>query len=457
MKCLKSSMHHSQPRRSPARALAFVAAAALALVPSFAAAVRTPRHLATRASTPLELAAPASGAGRSVRAFRQVRWDRPSSAGAAAWARFRGRHGHGWRALFDGATGTPLRLFGAGIPAPGASADAAVAERAARALLAEQIDLLAPGARPSQFVVVANVFDARTGQRSIGMVQTSGGTRVLGGQVSFSFKNDRLIVIGSTAIPYPPAPGARRVDDSRARSGALAWVGRDFQPRRLAPTGVVDGPFLLPLVDDQGVQAVRHVLRVTVEAQEPIGRWQVYVDAATGEPVAREQTLHFADGTLELDVPNRWPENGRVSRPARALTLEANGNLVTTDETGKFSFIGTVADVVVTMTGTQVVVTPQSGALFSASKSVNAGASVTVSGGAAERTDAQVAAFVFAREAKDRGKIIARIVPELDPAQGARERLVALRLKARVGDVISPLDASWEAARAAPRHKRTRT
>lgn len=55
-----------------------------------------------------------------------------------------------------------------------------------------------------------------------------------------------------------------------------------------------------------------------------------------------------------------------------------------------------------------------------------------------------------------RGKVIARIVPELDPAQGARERLVALRPKARVGDVISPLDASWEAARAAPRHKRTR-
>ena len=54
-----------------------------------------------------------------------------------------------------------------------------------------------------------------------------------------------------------------------------------------------------------------------------------------------------------------------------------------------------------------------------------------------------------------RGKVIARIVPETDPAQAARERLVALRPSARVGDVISPLDESWEAARAAPRHKRT--
>lgn len=41
-----------------------------------------------------------------------------------------------------------------------------------------------------------------------------------------------------------------------------------------------------------------------------------------------------------------------------------------------------------------------------------------------------------------RGKVIARIEPECDPAQAARERLVALRPKARVGDVISPIDQS---------------
>lgn len=55
-----------------------------------------------------------------------------------------------------------------------------------------------------------------------------------------------------------------------------------------------------------------------------------------------------------------------------------------------------------------------------------------------------------------RGKVIARIVPEREPAQVARERLVALRPRARVGDIISPLDESWEATRVAPRHKRAR-
>jgi antitoxin (DNA-binding transcriptional repressor) of toxin-antitoxin stability system len=44
----------------------------------------------------------------------------------------------------------------------------------------------------------------------------------------------------------------------------------------------------------------------------------------------------------------------------------------------------------------------------------------------------------------NRGKIIARIVPEEDEAVAARKRLEALRGKMIVGDVISPIeDAEW--------------
>lgn len=45
------------------------------------------------------------------------------------------------------------------------------------------------------------------------------------------------------------------------------------------------------------------------------------------------------------------------------------------------------------------------------------------------------------------GKVIARIVPEVDAAQTARQRLLALRKKAKVGDVISPSGDRWEAER----------
>ncbi|MBI3376638.1 MAG: type II toxin-antitoxin system prevent-host-death family antitoxin [Betaproteobacteria bacterium] len=45
------------------------------------------------------------------------------------------------------------------------------------------------------------------------------------------------------------------------------------------------------------------------------------------------------------------------------------------------------------------------------------------------------------------GRVVARIVPEEDRAGHAREWLKSLRGKARVGDVISPTGARWNAER----------
>ena len=41
------------------------------------------------------------------------------------------------------------------------------------------------------------------------------------------------------------------------------------------------------------------------------------------------------------------------------------------------------------------------------------------------------------------GKVIARIVPEKDAPAAAQKRLAALRKKARLGDVISPINERW--------------
>ena len=45
------------------------------------------------------------------------------------------------------------------------------------------------------------------------------------------------------------------------------------------------------------------------------------------------------------------------------------------------------------------------------------------------------------------GKVIARIVPEQDAKKSARQRLIALRAKCRVGDVVSPSGERWAAER----------
>ena len=50
-------------------------------------------------------------------------------------------------------------------------------------------------------------------------------------------------------------------------------------------------------------------------------------------------------------------------------------------------------------------------------------------------------------EVTSRGKVIARIVVGGDALQEARERLVAARPSCHVGDVVSPIDAKWNAER----------
>jgi prevent-host-death family protein len=46
-----------------------------------------------------------------------------------------------------------------------------------------------------------------------------------------------------------------------------------------------------------------------------------------------------------------------------------------------------------------------------------------------------------------RGRPIARLVPATGSVQQARERLVELRKHARIGDIVSPIDVQWNAAR----------
>ncbi len=46
-----------------------------------------------------------------------------------------------------------------------------------------------------------------------------------------------------------------------------------------------------------------------------------------------------------------------------------------------------------------------------------------------------------------RGRVVARLVAARDTRADAKEQLAGLRGTARVGDVVSPVDADWDAAR----------
>ncbi len=370
--------------RSKQRALALATGVVIASLPSLVLAVRAPSHLARRPL--LEVAS-----GAAVREGRDVRWDAPDDfAGARALTRFKQTYGAGWRVLYDDATDVPLRIYGQGIPVPGSIADGQVAERAARALLAEQIELLAPGTSAQDFVLRVNDHQPAWSMRSLAFTQTRAGVPVIGAEVTFTFKKDRLFVLGSTAIPRLTAKVAeRRVSDARAVASARAWVLSDVATT--ASERAIAGPFVLPLVQADGTIRSRTVLRVTLDAEQPVGRWDVYVDVATGAAVARTQTLRFATATINFDVPDRYPQHGRVNKPARGAQV-GTGLVVAAD--GKLSFTGASASLTIKCTSTFVRVLNAAGSVLSVAATVMDGQTLNFSRAMTEFEDAQLQTFI---------------------------------------------------------------
>lgn len=370
-----------------------------------AAAVTEPPHLAGHDG--LELAD-----GRAVRAGRVLEWQRAPRSSLHAYGVLAAEMGPGAQAVWDPATGVPSRIWGPGIVVPGSCASAKTAAAFAKAFLARHVALLAPGSAASDFMLVSNDLD--DGMRTLGFVQHAGGLVVLGGQVSFRFKHDRLFMIGSEALPHAHAAMGGTVAQSIARAEAEAWLLSDLATTAAADTSV-EGPFVLPLITGSSAPRFRTVLRVTVHTT-PLGKWHVYVDARNGAPVAREQTLRFATAQVNYNVPLRRPGTPRFDYPAIHTSMTIGGTNVVSDAQGIISWSnGSSASAGV------------SGPFIDVNNSAGSEASTTlmVSDGAAavwtpqgEYTDAQVTTFVHGNQVKAyvRGFADLPYVDELLPA-----------------------------------------
>ncbi len=372
-----------------------VAAIALAsaLVAAPAHAFRQPAYLAER---PLETAG-----GERARLSRDATWTVPAKQ-ARAWGEFLARHGS-WRALWDGATTVPTRIYGEGIAAPAAIADGAKAETIAREVLAEHLALLAPGASLGDFTLALNALNpADPTRRVVVLAQTFRGRAVVDAAVSFLFAHDRLIVIGSTASPAVAAvEPAQLVDDDRAAQAATEWIRRVYagDPRVLGHGPAV----VLPIVRDDGALEHRLVVSVTVDLATPRAQWTVYLDAGTGAPVARVQRLMFADGTLRYRVPVRHPDPGGVFEdlPAAFATLTVDATLATSSAAGGFTWAGALAaSVTPTVTGTYAAVTNSAGPAATTTFNVDPAGEAVWDLNADGAAAAQLSAFVRSTIAK---------------------------------------------------------
>jgi cysteine-rich repeat protein len=326
---------------------------------------------------------------RAPRLHRNVAWQRDAVLA-------------GWTAIYDHDTGVPVRWWGPGQPAANATRDPAAAEAAARAFLAAHLDVLAPGAAASDFALVANQLDGDL--RSVGFAQRAGGVPVRGGAISFGFRRDRLVMVGSTALPDVRVPAIAAKAAARVASAAVGWLAASG--RAVAVQGA-PVRLIVPIIHDRtgAVDITYHVadqIAVATTAGEP-GRWNVFVDAATGAAFARESTLSYARGSVLFDVPDRAPmaAAGRHPQPAGDATHLVDGVPVTAELDGSVTWSGgEVAHVGPGLTGPRVRIVNQAGDLTAGNLTLPPDGTCTWSHPTDEQVDAQIAAFIYANQAK---------------------------------------------------------
>ena len=295
-------------------------------------------------------AIPGSGITKPLRVQQHLVWGQATPS--PHWLAFQTAAGGHWQAAWDVATGVPTRIWGSGMPAPGAIANAAAAEAFARKVLADHIALLAPGASASDFELVSNVYDGNI--RALGFVQRANGLRVVGGQISFEFKHDRLFVIGSEALPNVHVATVRAhlaASDlhARATTAVRAAIGLPS-----APVSALGPDVILPLVGDDTVLGYRVVSSVELDGGAD-GRYRAYADVTSGALVAVQQLNEYATGTVFYAGVDRYPSHGYANRPAPSAHLFVNSAPQTTMPDGTISWSSDASVPVVTSTGGDLV------------------------------------------------------------------------------------------------------
>ncbi len=339
------------------------------------------------------------------RAHRMTTWSRESQMDAIGL--------RGWTAMFDRDTGVPVRMWGAGIPTFGAMANPSIAESAARTFIAQHLSTLAPGAQLSDFTVVANVLRP-DGVRSVGFQQHAGGVPVMGGAIGISFKADRLVMVGSTALPNVSINASpRTLDLVKLTATAQSWLAADGYSVALRNVPVTR--VILPLVRSRlaGGTEFHLVDQLSVESTtaDP-GRWNVWIDATTGAPIARATTLRFASGRVLFAVPDRSPTFGaRTPKPAPKVSHKVNTVDTMSSDDGTVTWTDGDATVIPGLTGPLIKVTNKAGMLVSDSLTLPDGGEVVWDRSTEEFNDAQISAFVTASIAKEFAR--AHLNPEL--------------------------------------------
>ena len=371
---------------------------AVAATGSSALAIRAPRARIAHDYQD-SVALPAAGVAK-LRAHPEVAWGGVPAARTTAWQRLRTAAPGLSHVSWDVATQVPSRIWGRGVDVPGSVASADIAAAAAWRFLLDHLDLLAPGAAITDFELVANDLDGD--YRTVGMIQRHAGLPVVGGQISFRFKRDRLFVIGSEALPdvridWPR--GAMPPGERGARAQAAIATDLAVDPARV--TAAAPGTYaIVPLIGERGVLGYRLAVPVEVDAG-PDGRYQLWTDPQSGAPLVRRALHRYASGTVQFDAVVRWPGRPRQLFPAPGLQVTVAGATATTGADGQVTWTGGNTNLMTTVRGPLVEVDNLAGETATTSMAIADGGRVTWSPGDDRELDAQLSAYIHAQRVKE--------------------------------------------------------
>jgi len=315
----------------------------------------------------------------------------------------------GWNAVYDHDTDVPLRMWGKTAPLAGSVADAAIAESHARNFLAAHVATLAPGASVNDFTPLANIVS--NGVRTVTFQQTARGLRVLGGAVSFAYKADRLIMVGSTAMPnigivLPSQTIAR----THLADKAAEWLARDNHRvvQDLAPSLVAQDaerviiPIVRPKIGPRTSIEYKVAAQLAVKSMTGPGRWDVFMDAHDASPILRRSTLSYASGRVLFDVPVRRPFGERRELGAAFASHTVDGAVAMSTNDGTVTWAGDAsATIAPALVGPFVRLVQETGSIAETSLALAPNATVTWSLAGSETGDAQLTTFLHTNLVKD--------------------------------------------------------
>lgn len=240
--------------------------------------------------------------------------------------------GGNWRVWnWNARTNTPQYFYGHSTALFSPLSDEVAAEQAARSLMSSQPEVF----RTTDSDLHLSAVEHALGKWAVHFQQTWNGMEVWQGKAMALFSEDgRLVLAGSdfhSEINLDPSPVI-----SSAQAEAIAIAALPYDP---ATDRIDTAPELqvLPYPRSEADVSYHLAWRLRVRTDSPLGNWQTWVDAHSGEILWRSNEIHFAfSGDSESGVQHASYCDGIVEETVPHLRVQGGGSSTTTDSNGNW-------------------------------------------------------------------------------------------------------------------------